>query len=217
MVDAPSRPRARRPTTWPSCSPRAAGVAQGRDPHPRRRPPGHGRRARRPVRRRRTTASTSRCRSSGWAASAAGLLSALVAGATLLTETDPTPATHHPASSSASGPPCSGAGPTRRPGSPPTRPSPTPTCPTLAGGQPRRGAPARPARRARRPGEPVRHDRDVRALLRRPARHRPAAGRRAGAAADRSTASRCASSTPRPAPCTAGGRARARSSCAART
>ncbi len=57
-----------------------------------------------------------------------GLLSTLIAGATLLTETDPVTRDHDRASSSASRRPCSGAGRTRRPGSRPTRPSPRPTC-----------------------------------------------------------------------------------------
>ena len=64
--------RCGRPTTWSIMfTSGSRGTPQGRDPHPRRRHPGDGRRPRGPVHRRRATGSTSRCRSSGWAASAA--------------------------------------------------------------------------------------------------------------------------------------------------
>ncbi len=120
------------------------------------------------VPRARATASTSRCRSSGPAGSAGGLLSVLVAGATLLTEAVPEPAARwrllerervtlfrgwpdqaarlaaHPGFASA--PTCRRCG---RAASPPCS----------------RRARAAGARRA---AEPLRHDRVVRPLLRRP-------------------------------------------------
>ena len=65
--------------------------AEGRDPHARRRAARHGGRARRPLHRRAASGSTSRCRSSGSGGFGGGLLSVLVAGATLLTEAEPEP------------------------------------------------------------------------------------------------------------------------------
>ena len=88
--------------------------AEGRDPHPRQRAPG-----------RPPPGSTARCVGAGerlyipmpffWTGGfGGGLLTVLVAGATLLTEAEPEPGAHARASSSASGRRCSAAGPTRR-------------------------------------------------------------------------------------------------------
>ena len=189
--------------------------AQGRRPHPRRRAARHRGRARRPLHRRRASASTSRCRSSGRAGSAAGCSRRSSPGATLLTEAEPEPDAHARAARARAG---DAVPRLARPGGPARRP------PRVRRGRPVvAAATAASARccppsggRRRRAGEPVRHDRVVRAVLRRPARPRPAAGRSAAAAAGRSPASRCASSIPRPAPCSPPA-SRARSSCAART
>ena len=68
------------------------GRAEGRDPHPRQRAARHRGRTRRRAASGRASVSTSRCRSSGRAGFGGGLLTALVAGATLLTEAEPEPA-----------------------------------------------------------------------------------------------------------------------------
>ena len=128
-----------------------------------------------------------------------GLLTALVAGATLLTEAMPEPERtlallERERATLFRGWPDQAAAPRRR-----TRRSRRPTCRASA----RAACPPccpptqRPA--PGRAGEPLRHDRDVRPVLRRPARPRPARRASAAAAAGRSTASRCASSTPTPA------------------
>ena len=90
-----------------------------------------------------------------------GLLTVLVAGATLLTEAVPEAGADARASSNASGPRCSAAGPTRPPGSPP-HPAFADRRPVDASAPGSLGAVLPPDRaaRARRPGQPVRHDRD---------------------------------------------------------
>ena len=123
--------------------------AQGRDPHPRRR-----------ARRRRSRDSASAASTRGdrlyipmpffWVGGlGAGLLSVLVAGATLITERRPEAGARRCACSSASGSRCSAAGPTR-----PSRIAAHPDFATtdlsrLKPGQPARGAARRDARRAR--------------------------------------------------------------------
>ena len=121
-----------------------------------------------------------------------GLLTVLVAGATLLTETDPEPSQTLRFLERERVTLFRGLA---RPGRPARRP------PRLRQRGPvvaRRRQPRRPcsrpsAGRRRGAGEPLRHDRVVRALLRRPARRRSARRRSGGAAAGPSTASRCAS------------------------
>ena len=94
-----------------------------------------------------------------------------------------------------------------RPGRPPRRPPRVRRRRPLVARrrQPRRRAAARAAPGAGGPGQPVRDDRVVRSLLRRPARHRPARRTSSAAAAGRSPASRSASPIPTPAPALAPG------------
>ena len=144
-----------------------------------------------------------------------GLLSALVAGATLITEAEPEPARtlallERERVTLFRGWPEQAAALAAHPDVRDHRPV------VAQARQPRRGAPARAPPPARHALEPVRHDRVVRALLRRPARHRPAARASGAAAGGRSRRWRCASSTSTPAPRSHPART-ARSSCAART
>ncbi len=117
-----------RPTTWSSSSPRAAGE----------RPRGSSTPTGPPLR---AVASglEARCVGPGerlyipmpffWTGGfGQGLLTVLVAGATLLTEAEPEPAEDARAPGHGSGRPCSGAGRTRRRAWPPHRASPRPTC-----------------------------------------------------------------------------------------
>ena len=210
--------RSGRPTTSRSCSPRAAGAAEGRDPHPRRRaarrprPGSTSRRigARRPAlhpdavlldgRLRRPACS--RCSSPGPRCSPrrrpspARTLALLERERVTLFRGWPDQAARARRATSASPPPTSSS---LRPGS-------------LAAVLPaERRVPARAA------GEPVRHDRDVRPVLRRPPRRRPARRARRAAAAGRSPAIEVRIVDPDTGTRRSRPASSARSSCAART
>ena len=128
-----------------------------------------------------------------------GLLTALVAGATLLTEAEPEPGPHPRPPRARAGHAVPGLARPGRPRSPPHPAFADADLSSLGDGSLGAVLPAERRPAPGRPAEPLRHDRDVRPVLRRPARRRPAAGEARGAAAGRSPASRCASSTPRPA------------------
>ena len=172
---------------------------EGRDPHPRRRararpPPDWTPGASPP-----TTGSTSRCPSSG----SAGSAPASCRRWSPAPPCSPRPARSPSArcrSSNASGSRCSGAGPSRRRRWPAIARFAGADLALAASGQPRRRAARRRCRRAPGTrGEPARHDRVVRSLHRRSPRPDAAPRARRGAAAGRSTTSRCGSSTSTPA------------------